>query len=167
MTITETGKDAIDFKRFNREFFEECAEHLAEMEQILLSLGDRRPDQEQLNAIFRAAHSIKGGAGIFGFDDMTIVTRLMESLLDRLRKDEIRFATGMIDLFLEAGDVISRQLAGHHEGAEVRKEAIDEVGRKLQQLIDAGSAEAGPGDQAPARLGPSADPDGVVACDAP
>ena len=152
-TGNQTGKDAIDLKRFNQVFFEECAEHLTEMEQILISLGDRQPDQEQLNAIFRAAHSIMGGAGIFGFDDMTIVTHVMESLLDRLRKDEIRFTCDMIDLFLEAGDVISMQLAGHREGSEVRKEAIDEVSRKLQRLIDAGSPGAGPGERAPDRAG--------------
>ena len=89
MTTTQAGKEAIDLRRFNQVFFEECAEHLAEMEQILISLSDGQPDHEQLNAIFRAAHSIKGGAGIFGFDDMTIVTHVMESLLDRLRNNEI------------------------------------------------------------------------------
>jgi two-component system, chemotaxis family, sensor kinase CheA len=65
------SEGTIDLTRFNQVFFEECAEHLAEMEQILVSLADGEPDDEQLNAIFRAAHSIKGGAGIFGFDDMT------------------------------------------------------------------------------------------------
>jgi two-component system, chemotaxis family, sensor kinase CheA len=147
----QTGKDAIDLKRFNQVFFEECAEHLAEMEQILISLGDQQPDNEQLNAIFRAAHSIKGGAGIFGFDDMTIVTHVMESLLDRLRNNEMSFSASMIDLFLEAGDAISMQLAGHREGSEVRQEVIDEVRRKLQLLIDVGSPERGtPAGAAPA-----------------
>ena len=165
MTTTETGKDSIDFRRFNQVFFEECAEHLTEMEQILISFGDRQPDREQLNAIFRAAHSIKGGAGIFGFDDMTIVTHAMELLLDRLRQDEIRFSADMVDLLLEAGDVISMQLAGHREGSEVRKEASDEVSRKLQQLIDAGSPGDGPGAQAPARPGqPAAPEDGPRTC---
>jgi two-component system, chemotaxis family, sensor kinase CheA len=139
MTTTQGGKDAIDLKRFNQVFFEECAEHLAEMEQILISLADQQPDHEQLNAIFRAAHSIKGGAGIFGFDDMTIVTHVMESLLDRLRKNEMPFSAAMIDLFLEAGDVISMQLAGHRVGSEVRQDAIDAVRGKLQQLIDTDS----------------------------
>jgi len=139
MTTTQDGKEAIDLKRFNLVFFEECAEHLAEMEQILISLADQQPDHEQLNAIFRAAHSIKGGAGIFGFDDMTIVTHVMESLLDRLRKDEMPFNAAMIDLFLEAGDVISMQLAGHREGTEVRQAAVAEVKAKLELLIDAGS----------------------------
>ena len=151
MTTTQSGKDPIDLKRFNQVFFDECAEHLAEMEQILISLSDRQPDNEELNAIFRAAHSIKGGAGIFGFDDLTIVTHVMESLLDRLRKNEIPFRVDMIDLFLEALDVISMQLAGYSEGAEVRKEAIDEVIRKLQQLTDASALQDEPCGQAPAQ----------------
>ena len=138
MTSSIAGNDAIDLKRFNQVFFEECAEHLAEMEQILISLGDREPDYEQLNAIFRAAHSIKGGAGIFGFEDMTVVTHVMESLLDRLRNREIPFQPAMIDLFLEAGDVISMQLAGHRDGTQVRPEAVDQVSLRLQQLIDEG-----------------------------
>ena len=129
----------IDLNQFNQVFFEECAEHLAEMEQILVSLPDEGPDEEQLNAIFRAAHSIKGGAGIFGFKDMTVVTHVLESLLDRMRNHEIPFSTAMVDLFLEAGDVISMQLAGHRDGAFVRQEAIEQISAKLQQVIDAGS----------------------------
>ena len=156
MKNAETGPDAIDLKRFNQVFFEECAEHLAEMEQILISLSDQGPDQEQLNAIFRAAHSIKGGAGIFGFDDMTIVTHVMESLLDRIRKNEISFSSAMIDLFLEAGDVISMQLAGHRDGSAVQTDAIDEVRRKLQRLIDAGAPTDEPRKQTPGNASPEA-----------
>lgn len=138
--MTDSGQNNnIDLNQFNQVFFEECAEHLAEMEQILVSLDDAGPDEEQLNAIFRAAHSIKGGAGIFGFQDMTIVTHVLESLLDRIRNHEIPFSTAMVDLFLEAGDVISMQLAGHRDGAEVRQEAIDQIRGKLQQVVDCGA----------------------------
>lgn len=130
----------INIGQFNQVFFEECVEHLAEMEQILISLADCDPDDEQLNAIFRAAHSIKGGAGMFGFHDMTIVTHVLESLLDKLRTHEIPFSSSMIDLFLEAGDVIAMQLSGHRNGTEVNQEAVDLVRGKLQQVI-AGNAD--------------------------
>jgi len=143
MTSQGGENSGVDLKRFNQVFFEECAENLTEMEQILISLGDREPDHEQLNAIFRAAHSIKGGAGIFGFEDMTVVTHVMESLLDRLRNHEIPFAPGMIDLFLEAGDAIAMQLAGHREGKPVHREAIDQVRGRLQQTIEGAGAKAG------------------------
>ncbi|HEX9007629.1 MAG TPA: ATP-binding protein, partial [Bacteroidota bacterium] len=127
---------AIDLARFNEVFFDECTEHLAEMERILLSQADGEPGGDQLNALFRAAHSIKGGAGIFGFQDMTIVTHVLESLLDRIRNHEIPFAPAMIDLFLEACDVIAMQLAGHRGGSEVNGEDVDRISRKLQQVID-------------------------------
>jgi two-component system, chemotaxis family, sensor kinase CheA len=133
MSQNKPKGSGIDVSQFNLVFFEECAEHLAEMEQILISLGDAQPDSEQLNAIFRAAHSIKGGAGIFGFQDMTVVTHVLESLLDRIRNNEMPFTPSMVDLFLEAGDVISMQLAGHRHGSEVRQEAIDRVRARLQQ----------------------------------
>ena len=129
-------KCSIDMAQFNQVFFEECAEHLAEMENILLSLSNRDPDDEQLNAIFRAAHSIKGGAGMFGFQDMTIVTHALESLLDKLRDHEIAFSSLMIDLFLEAGDVIAMQLAGYREGSDVDQEAVEQIRDKLQKVID-------------------------------
>lgn len=144
--MTQSGQDnkSIDLNQFNQVFFEECAEHLAEMEQILVSLDDAGPDDEQLNAIFRAAHSIKGGAGIFGFQDMTVVTHVLESLLDRIRNREIPFSPAMVDLFLEAGDVISMQLAGHRDGADVSQEAIDRIRGKLQQVIDSGAVATAP-----------------------
>ncbi len=140
MAHTGQNDNSIDLNRFNQVFFEECGEHLAEMEQILIALGEREPDDEQLNAVFRAAHSIKGGAGIFGFQDMTIVTHLLESLLDRLRTHEMPFSTAMIDLFLEAGDVIAMQLAGHRDGSAVRQAAVDLIRTKLQAVIEGEAA---------------------------
>lgn len=138
MSHNENDSQEIDMSQFNQVFFEECGEHLAEMEQILISLSDGEPSDEQLNAIFRAAHSIKGGAGIFGFLDMTIVTHVLESLLDKLRTHEISFSSNMIDLFLEAGDVIAMQLAGHREGTLVSQEAVDLIRSRLQQVIEGG-----------------------------
>ena len=144
--MTQNGADInkIDLERFNQVFFEECGEHLVEMERILVSLGDCEPDDEQLNAIFRAAHSIKGGAGIFGFQDMTVVTHVLESLLDKLRTHEMLFSTAMIDLFLEAGDVIAMQLAGHRDGAEVDQITVDRIRTRLQQVVDGESATCAP-----------------------
>jgi len=136
MSGHDQKKMDINMAQFNQVFFEECVEHLTEMEHILISLADSNPDDEQLNAIFRAAHSIKGGAGMFGFQDMTIVTHVLESLLDKLRNHEMQFSPSMIDLFLEAGDVIAMQLSGHRDGSDVSREAVDSIRNKLQQVID-------------------------------
>ena len=76
----------IDMSQFYQVFFEEASEHLANMEALLLNLDVDHPPLEDLNAIFRAAHSIKGGSGTFGFTDMAEVTHVLETLLDLLRK---------------------------------------------------------------------------------
>jgi len=102
-----------DMSQFYQVFFEEAAELLVEMETRLLGLDLNAPSIEDLNAIFRTAHSIKGGAGTFGFSDMTDLTHMLESLLDRLRKGELAVRSEMIDIFLSAGDILKDQLAGH------------------------------------------------------
>lgn len=107
---------AIDISQFYPVFFEETKEHLAEMEQLLLQLSITSPDYNQMNAIFRAAHSIKGGSATFGFDDIAAVTHVLESLLDKLRKKELALQAEMIDVFLHAADVIKEQLRCHIAG---------------------------------------------------
>ena len=125
---------SIDLSQFYKLFFEETAEHLAEMETLLLALDVAEPVMDDLNAIFRAAHSIKGGAATFGFNDMTDVTHILETLLDKLRKQEMTLTVEMVNAFLEAGDVISMQLARHRgEGKEDAGEVLA-VCEKLARL---------------------------------
>ncbi len=133
----------IDMSQFFQVFFEEAAEHLDEMEHLLLDLDPESPRPDDLNAIFRAAHSIKGGSGTFGFTDMTGVTHILESLLDRLRKNEIALRGEMVDAFLDAGDVLRGQLAGHQHGAEVDPQAAANICAKLNLLASGGGAPAG------------------------
>jgi two-component system chemotaxis sensor kinase CheA len=124
----------IDMSRFYQVFFDEAGEHLAAMEELLLELDVAAPDLETLNAIFRAAHSIKGGAGTFGFHDMAQVTHILETLLDRLRKQESRLTVEMVDTFLRAGDVLNAQLAAHRGGDEYADPRIAEVCAQLDRL---------------------------------
>jgi two-component system chemotaxis sensor kinase CheA len=95
---------SIDMKQFHAVFFEESQEHLDEMEQLLLELDVNNPDHETLNSIFRAAHSIKGGSGIFSFDALTSVTHIMENLLDKIRQGKMKITKKMVDLFLHSND---------------------------------------------------------------
>jgi two-component system chemotaxis sensor kinase CheA len=94
-------------------------------------LDTDNPSLEDLNAIFRAAHSIKGGSGTFGFTDMTEVTHILETLLDRLRKSELALRPEMVDAFLSAGDVLRGQLEHHQGGPEVDP---NEVARTCERL---------------------------------
>ncbi|MEW5944059.1 MAG: chemotaxis protein CheA [Pseudomonadota bacterium] len=132
---------SIDMNQFYQVFFEEAAEHLAQMESLLLGLDVNAPSLDDLNAIFRAAHSIKGGAGTFGFTDMTEATHIMETLLDKLRKEEIQLREEMVDVFLQAGDVLKMQLEGHQNGAAVDQKAVEEVCRRLKHLAENGAGE--------------------------
>lgn len=90
---------SIDIEQFHAVFFDESQEHLDDMEQLLMELDVEDPDLEQLNSIFRAAHSIKGGSGIFGFDALTGLTHVMENLLDKARKQTISLDVPTVDLF--------------------------------------------------------------------
>lgn len=152
MTAHPPPDTSIAIDRFSVVFFEECAEHLAEMERILVSIDPANPDGEELNALFRAAHSIKGGAGIFGFADLTVVTHELESLLDKVRSHEVGLTAAMIDLFLEARDAIAMQLGGHRDGTDVDQAVIDDVCRRLRDQL-AGNASPLP-TEAPATANP-------------
>ena len=125
-----------DLEQFYEVFFEESTELLAEMESCLLGLDVNSPDMEDMNAIFRAAHSIKGGAGTFGFKDMTEMTHMLETLLDRLRKGELEVRSEMIDAFLKAGDVIKDQLAGHRGDGEADPAAAAAVCEELSRFSE-------------------------------
>lgn len=132
---------AIDMSQFFQVFFEEAGEHLANMESLLLGIDLASPDAEQLNAVFRAAHSIKGSAGTFGFTDLADVTHILENLLDRVRKGELRLREEMIDAFLAAGDVLKAQLAAHKgEGAADPAAAAAICARLRELTVDAGVA---------------------------
>ncbi len=124
----------IELSQFYQVFFEETAEHLSDMERLLLGLDIDNPSMDDLNAIFRAAHSIKGGAGTFGFTDMIEVTHVLETLLDKLRKQEITLTNEMVNAFLEAGDVIAMQLAGHRDATEVDQDAVKAARETLERL---------------------------------
>ena len=123
-----------DLSQFYQAFFDETAEHLAEMERLLLGLNVSNPALDDFNAIFRSAHSIKGGAGTFGFNDMTEVTHILETLLDKLRKQEMGVTAEMVNVFLEACDVINMQLATHRGGDEINASAVGAVCGKLERL---------------------------------
>jgi len=124
----------IDITQFYQVFFEEAAEHLATMESLLLGLNVADPSLDDLNAIFRSAHSIKGGSGTFGFNDMTEVTHILENLLDRLRKQEMHLTDEMVNAFLEAGDVIRMQLDAHRGEGEVDEASVRSVCERLARL---------------------------------
>ena len=126
----------IDISQFYKVFFDEAEELLAEKERLLLAVDTAAPDPEDLNAIFRTAHSIKGGASTFGLNDMCEVTHVLESLLDRIRKGETALTAQHVDAFLAAKDILKMQLDGHRNGAFVDQEEVANVRMMLHELSE-------------------------------
>jgi two-component system chemotaxis sensor kinase CheA len=108
---SRSGEAGLDLQQFHQTFFEEAAENLQRMEQLLLALDPAAVDDETLNAIFRVAHSIKGGAATFGFTEVAELAHEMETLLDRLRRHELSPTPPMVDVLLRGGDALWGQLS--------------------------------------------------------
>ncbi len=132
-----------DLSQFYQIFFEEAAENLDQMEQMLLDLDLQQANDEELNGIFRCAHSIKGGAATFGFADVAELTHQMESLLDRLRRHELQPIPQMVDVLLESADASRSLLARHQSGAQDESPSTADLVRRISELA-AGQVPAEP-----------------------
>ncbi|HEX7387869.1 MAG TPA: chemotaxis protein CheA [Castellaniella sp.] len=127
----------VDLSEFFDTFFDEADELLTNMERQLMDLDLSHPDPDHLNAIFRAAHSIKGGAGTFGcFDELAKTTHLLENLLDLIRHGELLLRQDMIDLFLETKDVLTDQVAAYRDSGKPDQAAYKRICAQLRQLAD-------------------------------
>uniref|UniRef100_UPI00289E17BD chemotaxis protein CheW n=1 Tax=Pulveribacter sp. TaxID=2678893 RepID=UPI00289E17BD len=148
-----------DLSQFYQIFFEEAAENLDQMEQMLLDLDVSAANDEELNGIFRCAHSIKGGSATFGFSDVAELTHQMESLLDRLRRHELQLVPQMVDVLLESADASRSLLARHQAGGEGEGVSTHELVRRISELAAGGGAvPAPPPAPAPAPVAPPAAP---------
>ena len=130
----------IDLSQFYQVFFEEAGENLDNMEQLLLNLDIENPDDEQMNAIFRCAHSIKGGAATFGFNDVAELTHQMETLLDKLRRHELAPTSQMVDVLLQSGDALKAQLA-RHQGSGADAVDTSDLLSSIRTLVDGGTLD--------------------------
>ncbi len=137
---------SIDIEQFHGVFFDESDEHLDDMEQLLMSLDVESPDPEELNSIFRAAHSIKGGSGIFGFDALMNLTHVMENLLDKARNNELSVTADIVNVLLETLDVLKDTLNAYRDETPVPEDCIAERIKILNGVINGQSTDAAPGD---------------------
>ena len=143
----------MDISRFHAAFFEESREGLQAMEAGLLRLESAEPDLDTINVVFRAAHSIKGGAATFGFRAVTDLTHLLETLLEEARAGSRRLDGASVDALLEAVDVLGGLLQVAEHGGEADGAALNRVQAKLQALLDgAGAPQAAA--EAPAESAP-------------
>ncbi|MFO1271450.1 MAG: chemotaxis protein CheW [Rubrivivax sp.] len=147
----------IDLSQFFQVFFEEAGENLEQMEQMLLNLDIENADDEALNAIFRCAHSVKGGAATFGFADVAELTHQMETLLDKLRRHELAPNAAMVDVLLASGDALKAMLARHQgngAGAIDTTELLFGIRRLSEGGGEAAVAADRPAPAAPAAAAP-------------
>src|SRR5579885_244609 len=127
---------AVDFdlSQFHDLFFEESAEGLTTMESGLLNLRTDAPDLEVINMVFRAAHSIKGGAGTFGFNEVAHFTHILETLLDEMRDRKRGVTQELIDLLLESVDGLRYMLDCSRSGRAMDMQRVRTLEQRLATL---------------------------------
>jgi two-component system chemotaxis sensor kinase CheA len=127
----------MDLQRFHATYFEESREGLDAMEAGLLALEGGSLDPEVVNSVFRAAHSIKGGAATFGFEKMAALTHVLETLLDEIRAGKRALAASAVDAMLGSVDVLRALLAEAEQGKPADPAAVAAVHARLAQELDA------------------------------
>ena len=137
----------MDMSQFTEAFLEESFEGLEHMETELLALN--AGDEETLHTIFRAAHSIKGGAGTFGFSAISEFTHGMETLLDRMRNGQQETTPEIVNLLLRAVDVLRGQLQAARDGGEADPAEAAEVRALIEATLGDAAPDATPDAPAP------------------
>ena len=127
---------AIDMAQFHQVFFEESFEGLGVMETGLMELEPGTADVEVINSIFRAAHSIKGGSGTFGFKDIADFTHVMETLLDDMREGKREITVSNTDILLRATDCLKEMLEAAQAGDQADPQRVIQHRQELQQELD-------------------------------
>ncbi|CAO3447543.1 chemotaxis protein CheA [Azospirillum largimobile] len=136
-----------DLSRFKQTYFDESAELLAVAEAGLLRLAPGEIDMDEVNAIFRAVHSIKGGGGAFGFNDLVAFAHEFETVMDGVRNAEIPVTTGLVDTLIRANDVLARLLAHAADETDAPAGTTDDTVAALRHFL--GKAEAPAEEQPP------------------
>ncbi|MBN8605414.1 MAG: chemotaxis protein CheA [Caulobacterales bacterium] len=123
-------------------FFQECDEQLAELESGLMALEAGEGDRETVNAVFRAVHSVKGGAGAFGFEDLVKFSHTFETVLDLMRSDKLAISADAMHVMLRASDVLADLVHAARDGGSVDQGRCDALMEELDQLAHGDAAPA-------------------------
>ncbi|WP_375589579.1 chemotaxis protein CheA [Hoeflea alexandrii] len=146
----------MDMNEIKEIFFQECEEQLAELESGLLRLNDGDTDPETVNAVFRAVHSIKGGAGAFGLDDLVSFAHVFETTLDCVRSNKLEASQDLLKVMLRSADVLADLTAASRDGGTVESSRTSGLVAELEayakgQPLPSASAAPAP---APAAAAP-------------
>jgi two-component system, chemotaxis family, sensor kinase CheA len=140
----------IDLSRFAKAFYEEAQDHLGSMESLLVAIDSGCTDAETLNALFRAVHSIKGGAAAFGHVALMDLTHDLETILDRVRKREFELTKTMVTTILTAGDLMRAHVKDLDRGTNPDLEAAAAMRGALAALCHGTANPAAPAGQSEA-----------------
>lgn len=146
-----------ELQQFREGYITECLELLADMEINLLGMSETSASREELDAIFRCAHSIKGGAGAFGLSAIAQFTHLLEATLDRLREGELTPSRTLIDTLLAARDIVLKMVCAARDNGKLSPDFGADVAARLNEYCElpAGIAHAPPLSAASPVPGPS------------
>src|SRR4051794_38444080 len=122
--------------QFRQTYFEECAGLLEEMQAGLETLASGTADDETLHAVFRCVHSIKGGAGAFGYEALVAFSHLLESLLDELRDHRIPPSRDVVQVLLHAGDALADIVAAARDDTVLPEDFASDVTLALRALLE-------------------------------
>lgn len=145
----------VSLDQFRATFLTECTELLAEMEEHLVELTPENADSEKLNAIFRCAHSIKGGSGAFGLDYITHFTHVLEALLDAMREGKVQPSTEAVDTLLKSVDVVSRMVECAKNNSTPPADLGADILAQLQAYTGGSAGQAGSVSHTPQPQAPS------------
>ncbi|MGN6461498.1 MAG: chemotaxis protein CheA [Pseudolabrys sp.] len=129
-----------DLENLKQTFFEECSEALQQIEAGLTELREGVNSDETINAVFRSVHSVKGGAGIFGFDALVDFAHVFETVLDAIRSDRLSVTPDVVDVLLPANDVLSDLIAMIRAGEAIAPGYGAQSRSALEQLLAADGA---------------------------
>jgi len=124
----------IDLTQFHEIFYEESLEGLGTMETSLLNLNIGTPDAEVINTVFRAAHSIKGGAGTFGLTDIAQFTHIVETTLDEVRSRKRGVTQELVDVLLQSVDYLRYLIDCSKSGKAADKDRMAELAENLGRV---------------------------------
>ncbi len=141
---------SMDLNEFHDMFFEESLEALDDMESCLLNLDIGTPDVDAVNTIFRGAHSVKGGSGMFGFTEITGFTHVLETLLDQIREGGRPVTQSLVDVMLQAVDCLREMLRATQAGEALDLPRVTALQGELESLLAGGQPRADMSAAAPA-----------------
>ncbi|MGA7431081.1 MAG: Hpt domain-containing protein, partial [Xanthobacteraceae bacterium] len=131
-------------------FFDECSEALQQIELGLPDIRDGSGSEDTINAVFRGVHSVKGGAGIFGFEDLVRFAHVFETVLDEMRSGRLAATQEIVDTLLQANDVLTDLISMSRSSESIPPDFGSECRAALQQILHANSGGEGIGDDSAA-----------------